>query len=41
VDFINNLHPMLEICALRPSFFPNLASCICALRPTYCIFSQT
>jgi hypothetical protein len=31
---------MLEICALRPSFFPNLASCICALRPTYCIFSQ-
>ncbi len=31
---------MLEICALGPSFFPNLASCICALSPTYCIFSQ-
>jgi hypothetical protein len=26
--------------ALSAIFFPHLASCICALRPTYCIFSQ-
>jgi hypothetical protein len=37
---LSNLFPILEFCALRPSFFPNFASCICTLRPTYCIFSQ-
>jgi hypothetical protein len=36
----SNLCPMLEICALRPSFPPNFASCIFALRPSYCIFSK-
>jgi hypothetical protein len=40
----SNLRPMLEICALRPSFlhkkYSNLASCICTLHSTYCIFSQ-
>jgi hypothetical protein len=29
---------MLEICALHLAFFSNLASSICALRSTYCIF---
>jgi hypothetical protein len=37
---LSNLCPTLEIFALLPSFFHNLASGICALRPTYCIFSQ-
>jgi hypothetical protein len=35
-----DLGPTLDICALRRSFFSYLASCICALRPTHCIFSQ-
>jgi hypothetical protein len=34
----SNSRPTLEICALRPSFFLNLASCFCALHPIYCIF---
>jgi hypothetical protein len=39
VDFIKkNLRHMLEICALRPSFFSNLATSICALCSSYCIF---
>jgi hypothetical protein len=32
--------PSIKICTLRPSFFPNMASCICALCPTYCISSH-
>jgi hypothetical protein len=30
------LHPTLEVCPLRPSFFTNLALCIFALLTSYC-----
>ncbi len=38
VDFIKQFTPYAWNLHSAPNFFPKLASCICALCPTYCIF---
>jgi hypothetical protein len=40
MDFIKQFTPYAWNLRSAPIFFHNLALCICALRSTYCIFSQ-